>query len=191
MSTCVGMRHAVRALADRQRYRSFASGSRAGKLPSARTRRPRVDYRVVRSTVIRGIGPRESPIVSITLGRSRRDVSRRATSGCAAHRHAHTSAHDRSRWRIDRLDRNRQCSFHVVVGCRRSITSGLERARGWRGAGARRRRSACTGGSSKRASTCGLPRDGPRVGARWSRCARRLRLRPLGSQSRHTNRRLG
>jgi len=35
--------------------------------------RRRVDYRVKRSSVIRGIGPRVSPIIPITVGRSRRE----------------------------------------------------------------------------------------------------------------------
>src|SRR5262249_40504211 len=45
--------------------------------------------------------------------------------------------------------------------------SGTEqRARGWRVAGARRRRSARTDGSAQRASTCGLPPARTRGGAR-------------------------
>ena len=44
-----------------------------GSCPLLEPCRWRVDYRGVPSTVIRGIGPRASPIVSITLGRSRRE----------------------------------------------------------------------------------------------------------------------
>ena len=40
--------------------------------PLERYRR-RVDYRVIRSSVIRGIGSRVSPIIPITVGRSRRE----------------------------------------------------------------------------------------------------------------------
>ena len=101
------------------------------------------------------------------------NVSRRATSGFAWRRHAHTSAHDRSRWRFDRRDRISQCSCH----CRGRLASirhigtcaGSRVARGGRPQAAQR----AYRGIFERASTCGLPRDGPRVGARWSRWATR------------------
>ena len=69
----------------------------------------------------------------------------------------------------------------VVAGWHQSVTSGLARARGWRGAGAHRPRSARTGGSSSARAPVGCHATGPawapagpdvprRIGARrpWS-----------------------
>jgi hypothetical protein len=144
-----------------------------GSCPLLEHFRWRVDYRVVPSTVIRGIGPRASPVVSITLGRSRRE--RLATSTFRL-RLASARSHvgSRSIPLALRLPRSKQSEF---LSCRGRLPSirhngtraGSRVARGGRPQAAQR----AYRWIFERASTCGLPRDGHRAGARWSRCATR------------------